>query len=132
MFRPIRLFAPLVAVALLGLTACADQPAPRAATVAASAAAVTQPQAPAKPAAARATPAPASSPDDQSLRLNGDTSGGGTCRQQCERSHNVCMDSVAARTQSGLERPDAGGPFTPSDNCSYQLKQCFQRCTTVR
>lgn len=134
MFRPIRLFAPLVAVALLGLTACADQPAPRAATVAAPAAAA-QPQAPAKPAAARATPAPASnagSPDDQSLRLNGDTSGGGTCRTQCERGHNVCMDSVAARTQSGLERPDAGGPFTPSDNCSYQLKQCFQRCNTVR
>lgn len=133
MFRPIRLFAPLVAVALLGLTACADQPAPRAASVAAPA--VTQPQTPAKPAVPRAAPAPANSvgnPDDQSLRLNGDTSGGGSCRAQCERSHNVCMDSVAARTQSGLERPDAGGPFTPSDNCSYQLKQCFQRCNTVR
>jgi hypothetical protein len=133
MFRPIRLFAPLVAVALLGLTACADQPAPRAASVAAPAA-TTQPQAPAKPATPRVTPAPsnAGAADDQSLRLNGDTTGGGSCRAQCERGHNVCMDSVAARTQSGLERPDAGGPFTPSDNCSYQLKQCFQRCNTVR
>jgi len=121
MFRPIRIFAPLVALALLGLSACADHPAPRAASVAAPA---TQAQT-----APRSTPAPV---DDQSLRLGGDTSSGGSCRQQCERSHNVCMDSVAARTQSGLERPDAGGPFTPSDNCGYQLRQCFQRCSTAR
>ncbi len=140
MFRPIRLFASLVAVALLGLSACADQPAPRAASVAApsataSAGSTALPQVPAsKPNAARpATPAAgAAQGDDQSLRLNGDSGGGGTCRSQCERSLNMCMDSVAARTQSGLERPDAGGPFTPSDNCSYQLKQCFQRCNTVR
>lgn len=123
MFRPIRIFAPLVAIALLGLSACAERPAPRAAS---AAPAVTQSQT----TTPRSTTAPV---DDQSLRLGGDdASGGGSCRQQCERSHNVCMDSVAARTQSGLERPDAGGPFTPSDNCGYQLRQCFQRCSTAR
>ena len=128
MFRPIRIIAPLVALALLGLSACADRPASHTAPVAAPA--VTEaPAKPVTPAAPRSTAAPA---DDQSLRLDGDTSSGGSCRQQCERGHNVCMDSVAARTQSGLERPDAGGPFTPSDNCSYQLRQCFQRCGTVR
>ncbi len=122
MFRPIRIFAPLVALALLGLTACAERPAPRAASVSAPA----------------ATSAPTTAPrgtsvEDQSLRLGGnDVTGGGSCRQQCERSHNVCMDSVAARTQSGLERPDAGGPFTPSDNCSYQLRQCYQRCSATQ
>ncbi len=127
MFRPIRLFAPLVAVTLIGLSACADQPAPRAASVAAPA--VTQ--APAKPAAPRPLSGPTSTPvDDQSLRLNG--ADGGTCQQQCERSHNVCMDSVAARGQGEAGRPDYSGPFTPSDNCGYQLKQCFQRCSTVR
>ncbi|MBP2230718.1 hypothetical protein [Azospirillum agricola] len=120
MFRSNRIFAPLAVLALIALSACADRPQPRAASTAAP---VQQTQT-----LPRSTPAP----DDQSLRLDGDASDGGSCRQQCERSHNVCMDSVAARTQSGLERPDAGTPFTPSDNCGYQLRQCFQRCNAAR
>jgi len=124
MFRPNRFFAPLVALALLGLSACADAPARRAATVTTPTA--TQSQTVTAP---RGTPAP----DDQSLRLNGgDVTAGGSCRQQCERGHNVCMDSVAARTQSGLERPDSSNPFSPSDNCGYQLRQCFDRCGAAR
>lgn len=122
MFRPNRFFAPLVALALLGLSACAESPAPRAASASTATQTVTAP---------RSTPA-TPSVEDQSLRLDSGADVGGSCRQQCERSHNVCMDSVAARTQSGMERPDSGNVFTPSDNCGYQLRQCFQRCNTAR
>ncbi|MCM8734054.1 hypothetical protein M5E06_07540 [Azospirillum sp. A1-3] len=120
-FRPVRLIAPLVAVALLGLSACADHPASR-------------------PAASGPAPivtvvpgpsTPRGGADDQSLRIDGGTGSGASCQAQCERSHNVCMDSVAARNQGGIDRADST-PFSPTDNCSYQLKQCYQRCGAAR
>lgn len=130
MFRPFRAATALLALSLLTLGACADTG--RTASPAPAAPAATAATAPAKPVTGKpAGPAVSKSQDDQSLRLNGDSSGGGSCRQQCERSNNICMDSVAARVQSGVERPDAVSPFTPSDNCSYQLRTCYQRCNTV-
>lgn len=131
MFRPFRAATALLALSLLTLGACAETGTGRTASppAAAAAPAVT---APAKPVTGKpAGPAVSKLQDDQSLRLNGDSTGGGSCRQQCERSNNICMDSVAARVQSGVERPDAANPFTPSDNCSYQLRSCYQRCNTV-
>lgn len=124
MFRPFRAATALLALSLLTLGACAETGAGRTASPAAPAA-----SAPAKPVSGK--PAVSKAQDDPSLRLNGDSTGGGSCRQQCERSNNICMDSVAARVQSGVERPDAANPFTPSDNCSYQLRSCYQRCNTV-
>ncbi len=119
MFRPITLLGPTLALALVALSACADAPARRAATSPAPAATATAP----------ATPRPAPA-DDQSLRLGGGDDG--SCRSQCERSNNSCMDSVAARAQSGAERPDRLAPFTPTDNCQYSLRQCYQRCGAVQ
>ncbi|ALG71798.1 hypothetical protein VY88_13005 [Azospirillum thiophilum] len=120
-FRPVRLIAPLLAVALLGLSACADHPAGRPAA-SGPAPTVTVVPGPSTPRAGA---------DDQSLRLDGDVGPGGSCQAQCERSHNSCMDSVAARNQGGIDRTDST-PFSPTDNCSYQLRQCYQRCTSVR
>ncbi|PWC33290.1 hypothetical protein TSO352_22600 [Azospirillum sp. TSO35-2] len=122
MFRPVRLIAPLLAVALIGLSACADKPAGRPAA-SGPAPTVTVVPGPSTPRAGA---------DDQSLRLDNGSGAGASCQAQCERSHNVCMDSVAARNQGGgIERADST-PFSPTDNCSYQLKQCFQRCNAVR
>lgn len=131
MFRPLRAATALLALTLLTLGACADSGANRTASPASAAPAVSAPSKPvsSKPVTSKpGSPAVSKSQDDPSLRLSGDTSGGGSCRQQCERGNNICMDSVAARVQSGVERPDAGGPFTPVDNCSYQLRSCYQRC----
>ncbi|AWK90015.1 hypothetical protein [Azospirillum thermophilum] len=131
MFRPFRtLTVPAVlAIAVMALSACAERAPQRSSG---SAPAVTQ-SAPAQ-SAPRTTPAPGASTrtDDQSLRLDNEMTGVGSCRTQCERSHNMCMDSVAARTQSGVERPDRAGPFTPMDNCGDELRRCYQRCNTAR
>ncbi|WP_188092226.1 hypothetical protein [Azospirillum sp. B21] len=123
MFRPVRLIAPLVAVALLGLSACADRPSDR---PAASGPAPTVTVVP-------GPSTPRGGADDQSLRLDNGTGAdvGASCQAQCERSHNVCMDSVAARNQGGIDRTDST-PFSPTDNCSFQLKQCYQRCGAAR
>ncbi|WP_148294390.1 hypothetical protein [Azospirillum sp. B506] len=118
MFRPVRLIAPLVAVALLGLSACAD-PAARPST------------GPAPTVTVVPGPSTPRGGDDQSLRIDGGAGTGASCQAQCERSHNSCMDSVAARNQGGIDRTDST-PFSPTDNCSFQLKQCYQRCTAVR
>lgn len=118
-FRPVRLVAPLVAVALLGLSACAD-PASRPSS--GPAPTVTVVPGPSTPRAGT---------DDQSLRIDGGAGSGASCQAQCERSHNSCMDSVAARNHGGIDRTDST-PFSPTDNCSFQLKQCYQRCTSVR
>lgn len=124
MFRPITIMGPVLALALVALSACSDAPARRSGPVAGSPAPTTS--APAS--TPRATPAPGQGTDDQSLRLGGGVDGGDSCRSQCERSNNSCMDSVAARTQSGAERPDRLAPFTPTDNCMNSLRQCYQRC----
>lgn len=121
MFRPVRLIAPLVAVALLGLSACADRPSER-------------PSASGPAPTVTVVPGPSTprgGADDQSLRLDNGAAVGGTCQAQCERSHNVCMDSVAARNQGGIDRTDST-PFSPTDNCGFQLKQCYQRCGAAR
>jgi len=126
MFRPITILGPMLALALVALSACSDAPARRSGPVAGTPAPTAGTTAPAP----RSTPAPNQSQgvDDQSLRIGGGVNGGDSCRTQCERSNNSCMDSVAARTQSGAERPDRLAPFTPTDNCMNSLRQCFQRC----
>ena len=35
---------------------------------------------------------------------------------------------AAARAQSGLDRPDRGGIFSPTDNGQHSLRMCYQRC----
>mgnify|MGYP007051629842 CR=1 FL=1 len=129
MFRPITILGPMLALALVALSACSDAPARRSGPAAGA------PPAPAASTAApgttnppRSTPAQRPGTDDQSLRLGGAAGSDDSCRSQCERSNNSCMDSVAARAQSGAERPDRMEPFTPTDNCQYQLRQCYQRC----
>jgi hypothetical protein len=118
MFRPIA----LVGLLVLSLSACAETPARRDAAVGAPVDAGRT--------VSRSAPAPA---DDQSLRLEGSSANdGGSCRVQCERSYNICGDSVAARTQSGDDRPDRPSIFSPIDNCQYQLRQCFSRCDAAR
>ncbi len=124
MFRPKLILGPVLALALVALAACADAPGRQSgATVGGAPAAST---------AATATPRPSQGPsrgvEDPSLRLNGGAGSDDSCRSQCERSNNSCMDSVAARTQSGLDRPDRGGIFSPTDNCEHSLRMCYQRC----
>lgn len=129
MFRPITILGPVLALALVALSACTDAPARRSGPTAGGPAPTATTASPGTSAAPRSTPAPNRGADDQSLRLGGTGDGSGdSCRAQCERSNNSCMDSVAARTQSGAERPDRLAPFTPTDNCQYQLRQCYQRC----
>lgn len=131
MFRPITFLGPILALALVALSACSDAPArrsgPTAGSLSTPAASTTTPGISTPP---RSTPAQPQRPgtDDQSLRLGGAAGSDDSCRSQCERSNNSCMDSVAARAQSGAERPDRMEPFTPTDNCQYQLRQCYQRC----
>ncbi|WP_448203078.1 hypothetical protein [Azospirillum sp. sgz302134] len=126
MFRPITILGPALALALVALSACSDGPARRSGPTTAGA------PAPTATTAAPGTPRPAApanrGADDQSLRLGGSAGSDDSCRAQCERSNNSCMDSVAARAQSGAERPDRLAPFTPTDNCQYSLRQCYQRC----
>ncbi|NUB10156.1 hypothetical protein FW320_28840 [Azospirillum sp. Vi22] len=132
MFRPKLILGPVLALALVALAACADAPgrssgaavggAPAASTAAPTAAPTTAPAG--SPAASR----PARGVEDPSLRLDGGVGSDDSCRAQCERSNNSCMDSVAARAQSGLDRPDRGGIFSPTDNCQHSLRMCYQRC----
>ena len=128
MFRPITILGPVLALALVALSACSDGPARRSGPPAGGPAPAASAASPVTPAPQRSLPAPRPGTDDQSLRLGGGGDSGDSCRSQCERSNNSCMDSVAARTQGGAERPDRMEPFTPTDNCQYQLRQCFQRC----
>lgn len=137
MFRPITILGPLLALALAALSACSDAPGrrggPAASPSASSAPAATAPATPAPatpaPRSGAAAPSPA---NDPSLRLGAEGEAGESCRARCDRSYNVCMDSVAARSQSGAERPDRLGVFTPTDNCQHSLRQCFQRCGSTR
>ncbi|WP_042442912.1 hypothetical protein [Azospirillum sp. B510] len=119
-FRPVHLIAPLLAVVLIGLSACADQSGGRPANGPAPTVTVVP-----------GPSTPRGGADDQSLRIDGGTGAGGSCQAQCERSHNACMDSVAARTLGGIDRTEST-PFSPTDNCGFQLKQCYQRCNSVR
>ncbi|WP_353859048.1 hypothetical protein [Azospirillum formosense] len=124
MFRPKLILGPVLALALVALAACADAPgrSSGAAVGGAPAASTTAPTT--APAASR----PARGVEDPSLRLDGGVGSDDSCRAQCERSNNSCMDSVAARAQSGLDRPDRGGIFSPTDNCQHSLRMCYQRC----
>ncbi|MCW2237191.1 hypothetical protein [Azospirillum canadense] len=129
MFRPITILGPVLALALVALSACSDGPTRRSSPAAGGPAPTASTASPGTSAPQRSLPATRPGTDDQSLRLGGTGDGSGdSCRVQCERSNNSCMDSVAARAQSGAERPDRMEPFTPSDNCQYQLRQCYQRC----
>ncbi|KAA1054506.1 hypothetical protein [Azospirillum argentinense] len=125
MFRPKLILGPVLALALVALAACADAPgrSSGAAVGGAPAASTTAPTT-GSPAASR----PARGVEDPSLRLDGGVGSDDSCRAQCERSNNSCMDSVAARAQSGLDRPDRGGIFSPTDNCQHSLRMCYQRC----
>ncbi|TWA65949.1 hypothetical protein FBZ82_109206 [Azospirillum brasilense] len=125
MFRPKLILGPVLALALVALAACADAPgrSSGAAVGGAPAASTTAPTT-GSPAASR----PARGVEDPSLRLDGGVGSDDSCRSQCERSNNSCMDSVAARAQSGLDRPDRGGIFSPTDNCQHSLRMCYQRC----
>lgn len=129
MFRPIAILAPALALALVALSACSDAPGRRGASAASPSSSVstTAPAAPSTPAPNRSAQV-----NDPSLLLGAEGEAGESCRARCDRSYNVCMDSVAARTQSGIERPDRSGVFTPSDNCQYSLRQCFQRCGSTQ
>ncbi len=124
MFRPKLILGPVLALALVALAACADAPG-RSSGAAVGGAPAASTSAPAgSPAASR----PARGVEDPSLRLDGGVGSDDSCRAQCERSNNSCMDSVAARAQSGLDRPDRGGIFSPTDNCQHSLRMCYQRC----
>ncbi len=122
MFRPKLILGPVLALALVALAACADAPG-RSSGAAVGGAPAASTAAPSTP---RATPP--RGVEDPSLRLDGAAGSGDSCRVQCERSNNSCMDSVAARTQSGLDRPDRSGIFSPTDNCQHSLRMCYQRC----
>ncbi|KAA0681091.1 hypothetical protein [Roseomonas genomospecies 6] len=128
MFRPKLILGPVLALALVALAACADAPGRSSGAAAGGAPAASGAVSTGAPAAPRATPAPSRGVEDPSLRLDGAAGSGDSCRVQCERSNNSCMDSVAARTQSGLDRPDRGGIFSPTDNCEHSLRMCYQRC----
>ncbi|QCO16019.1 hypothetical protein D3869_12675 [Azospirillum brasilense] len=124
MFRPKLILGPVLALAMVALAACADAPGRSSgAAVGGAPAASTTPST-----GAPSTPRPARGVEDPSLRLDGGVGSDDSCRAQCERSNNSCMDSVAARTQSGLDRPDRGGIFSPTDNCQHSLRMCYQRC----
>lgn len=124
MFRPKLILGPVLALALVALAACADAPG-RSSGAAAGGAPAASTAAPSSP---RPAQGPARGVEDPSLRLDSGAGTDDSCRAQCERSNNSCMDSVAARTQSGLDRPDRGGIFSPTDNCQHSLRMCYQRC----
>lgn len=119
MLRPM-ILGPVLSVALLALGACST--GPRTSVDNAPAAAVTRPAAPAVNGA-----------HDPSLLLGGGKADDyDSCRARCDRSYNVCLDSVAARSQSDSNRSERASVFTPTDNCQYALRQCFDRCGTIR
>lgn len=55
---------------------------------------------------------------------------GPDCRQYCERSYRVCMDSAAPRRGTDDERRNR--LFGTSANCEEQLRSCFQSCAPVQ
>ena len=114
MFRRIT----LVSLLLLAVSACADAPARPAAD-----GAVAQPR------TVQTVPQSTPRPGDDSPLLN-DHSGGGaqSCRAQCERTFNICGDSVAARSQSGDDSPDRPSLFSPSNDCRDEMQRCVRRC----
>lgn len=120
MFRPITLLGPVLALALVALSACSEGPVRHSAP----------PSTPAASAQPKATPAPApaTDSDDQSLRLNGPSGSDSSCRAQCERDFNICMDSTVARSAGSTLDSNRSGPFTPLDNCQYSMRQCLTRC----
>ena len=123
MLRPM-ILGPVLSVALLALSACSGMPWDN--SDKASAPVVTRSAPPA--ATAGATGA-----HDESLRLgSGKADDFESCRARCDRSYSVCLDSVAARSQSSSSRSDRASVFTPTDNCQHSLRQCFDRCGSVR
>lgn len=128
MFRPKLILGPVLALALVALAACADAPGRSSGAAVGGAPAASTTTSTGAPATSRPTQGQARGVEDPSLRLDGGVGSDDSCRAQCERSNNSCMDSVAARTQSGLDRPDRGGIFSPTDNCQHSLRMCYQRC----
>lgn len=128
MFRPKLILGPVLALALVALAACADAPGRSSGAAVGGAPAASTTTSTGAPSTSRPTQGPARGVEDPSLRLDGGVGSDDSCRAQCERSNNSCMDSVAARAQSGLDRPDRGGIFSPTDNCQHSLRMCYQRC----
>jgi len=129
MFRPL-----VAALTLIVLAGCADGPARRPGTGAPPPPVSADPSAPTSgataarpalpPAATRSQAAP-----EGSVRIDAD--GMESCIRQCERSNNSCMDSVAARPPVGSDgtlEQERARPFTRTDNCGYQMRQCIARC----
>ena len=114
MFRRIT----LVSLLLLGVAACAEAPSGTAASSTTVA-----------PRTVQTLPQSTPRPGDDSPLLN-DRSGGNaqSCRTQCERTFNICGDSVAARTQSGDDSPDRPSLFSPSNDCRDEMQRCLRRC----
>ncbi|WP_207457940.1 hypothetical protein [Azospirillum sp. SYSU D00513] len=114
MFRRIT----LVSLLLLAVSACADAPARPAAS-----------GVEAQPRTVQSVPQSTPRPGDDSPLLN-DHSGGNqqSCQRQCERTFNICGDSVAARSQSGDDSPDRPGLFSPINNCRDEMQRCLRRC----
>lgn len=130
MFRPL-----VAALTLIVLAGCADEPARRPGTGAppppvsaapsVSAPGAAAPRTATPPAATR----PQAAPAEGSVRIDGE--GMESCMRQCERSNNACMDSVAARPPVGSDstlEQERARPFTRTDNCGYQMRQCIARC----
>ncbi|MBB3266554.1 hypothetical protein FHW79_004195 [Azospirillum sp. OGB3] len=128
MFRPKLILGPVLALALVALAACADAPGRSSGAAVGGAPAASTTTSTGAPSTPRPAQGQARGVEDPSLRLDGGVGSDDSCRAQCERSNNSCMDSVAARTQSGLDRPDRGGIFSPTDNCQHSLRMCYQRC----
>lgn len=124
----------VAALTLIVLAGCADEPARRPGTGAPPPPVSAAPPMPATGAAAPrpATPPAATRPQaapQDSVRIDGQ--GMESCTRQCERSNNSCMDSVAARPPVGSDstlEQERARPFTRTDNCGFQMRQCIARC----
>lgn len=63
-------------------------------------------------------------------RINSDGTGI-DCPQQCERDHNVCMDSQSARSDVTSGTMFENRMFGPAARCEDSMRSCMKRCSVA-
>ncbi len=122
MKRP--LFAAVAATLLM--VGCAQTDAGRSAAPAPQAAAKS---APAAPASDKNLPSPLlTQPGGPTVITGGSIE---VCRQQCERSYQICMDGSAARADTTSGTMYEGRLFGPAARCETSLSSCMKRCASA-
>lgn len=117
------LFAAVAATLLM--VGCAQTDAGRSAAQAPQAATKS---APAAPASDKNLPSPLlTQPGGPTVITGGSIE---VCRQQCERSYQICMDGSATRGDTGGTMYE-GRMFGPAARCETSLSSCMKRCAAA-